>query len=158
MNTLFIHKANLRLLNGQLAKLTKFFRTTCNDQNELKQLISFSYIACNILLIAIILSLSDWCTIVASESIQPYNDYHHHSNASNISMTSAPSLLTKLNAFDNKTLASSTETSESFASNIVGDNNNNALEIFSFFSSKNHINVKFLNISGKIGTSLSIGK
>uniref|UniRef100_A0A1B0A791 Uncharacterized protein n=1 Tax=Glossina pallidipes TaxID=7398 RepID=A0A1B0A791_GLOPL len=100
--------------------------------------------------------LSDWCTIVASESIQPYNDNHHHSNASNISVTSASSLLTKLNAFDNKTLESTTETSESFESNIPGDNNNNALGIFSFFSSKNHINVKFLNISGKIGTPLSI--
>uniref|UniRef100_A0A1A9VTC6 Uncharacterized protein n=1 Tax=Glossina austeni TaxID=7395 RepID=A0A1A9VTC6_GLOAU len=104
------------------------------------------------------LSLSDWCTIVASESIQlNNNDYHHHSNASNISMINASSLLTKLNAFDNKTFEASTETNESFASNIAGDNNNsNALGIFSFLASKNHINVKFLNISGKIGTHLSI--
>ncbi|KAI9579380.1 hypothetical protein GQX74_004852 [Glossina fuscipes] len=100
--------------------------------------------------------LSDLCTIVASESIQPYNDYHHHRKyVSNISMTSASSLLTKLNAFDNKTFESSTETSEYFASNVT--DNNNDLGIFSFFASKNHINVKFLNISGKIGTPLSIG-
>ncbi|KAL9889556.1 very low-density lipoprotein receptor-like isoform X3 [Glossina fuscipes] len=178
MATLCISKTNTTSLTSEPIKVSKFFNNSSSYQSKIQQLISLSFTSWNFLFITFILSISKLCTIAATESPHQTGAAHHPTNAPNFLMTNGTALLEKLNAFRVNTLGPPTnknKTSTAAASsatennltvsggggvNGVGSAATGTVASSSYFGNKVFMNmdIKFLNVSGKIGTRLGIGQ
>uniref|UniRef100_A0A1A9ZNW2 Uncharacterized protein n=1 Tax=Glossina pallidipes TaxID=7398 RepID=A0A1A9ZNW2_GLOPL len=181
MATLCISKTNTTSLSSEPIKVNKFFNNSSSYQSKIQQLISLSFTSWNFLFITFILSISKLCTIAAAESPHQTGAAHHPTNAPNFLMTNGSALLEKLNAFRVNTLgpptnknktssaaSSATENNLTVSSSSGGGGggvngvgsaaNGTAAPSSSFFGNKVFMNmdIKFLNVSGKIGTRLGI--
>ncbi|XP_017475008.1 PREDICTED: uncharacterized protein LOC108365483 [Rhagoletis zephyria] len=145
-------------------KISKFFSSSCNYQSKVQQLISFSFTSSNFIFITCILSISKLCTVTAgpvqttaaagtpgpTTAGPPYS-----------ALNATTTLMEKLHSFATTLGPPVTSTEKSAknsaaAANSVSDGSGS----MSFFGRKNLINFdfKFLNVSGKIGTPLSIAQ
>lgn len=181
MATLCISKTNTTSLTSEPIKVNKFFNNSSSYQSKIQQLISLSFTSWNFLFITFILSISKLCTIAAAESPHQTGAAHHPTNAPNFLMTNGSALLEKLNAFRVNTLGpptnknkTSTVASSATENNLTVSSSsggggvngvgsaaaNGTAASSSFFGNKVFMNmdIKFLNVSGKIGTRLGIGK
>uniref|UniRef100_A0A1B0ESR0 Uncharacterized protein n=1 Tax=Glossina morsitans morsitans TaxID=37546 RepID=A0A1B0ESR0_GLOMM len=179
MATLCISKTNTTSLTSEPIKVNKFFNNSSSYQSKIQQLISLSFTSWNFLFITFILSISKLCTIAAAESPHQTGAAHHPTNAPNFLMTNGSALLEKLNAFRVNTLgpptnknktstvaSSATENNLTVSSSSSGGGvngvgsaaANGTAASASFFGNKVFMNmdIKFLNVSGKIGTRLGI--
>nr|XP_036228576.1 low-density lipoprotein receptor isoform X6 [Bactrocera oleae] len=146
-------------------KISKFFNSSCNYQSKIQQVISFSFTSSNFIFITCILSISKLCTVTAgpvqttaaASTTDPTTTAGPPFGALN-----ATTLLEKLHSFATTLGPPVTSTSgkssknSAVAANSVTDGSGS----MSFFGRKNLINLdfKFLNVSGKIGTPLSIAQ
>ncbi|XP_039970015.1 low-density lipoprotein receptor isoform X4 [Bactrocera tryoni] len=147
-------------------KISKFFSSSCNYQSKIQQVISFSFTSSNFIFITCILSISKLCTVTAGpvQTTAAASTTDPTATAGPpYSALNATTLLEKLHSFATTlgppvTSTSSRKSSKNSAAaaNSVSDGSGS----MSFFGRKNLINFdfKFLNVSGKIGTPLSIAQ
>lgn len=146
-------------------KNSKFFSSSYNYQSKIQQVISFSFTSSNFIFITCILSISKLCTVTAgpvqttaaASTTDPTT-----STGPPFSALNATTLLEKLHSFATTLGPPVTSTSGKSSKNSAAAANSVTAGSgpMSFFGRKNLINIdfKFLNVSGKIGTPLSIGE
>ncbi|XP_012162012.1 very low-density lipoprotein receptor isoform X14 [Ceratitis capitata] len=145
-------------------KISKFFSSSSNYQSKIQQVISFSFTSSNFIFITCILSISKLCTVTAGpvQTTAAASTSGPTTVGPPYSALNATTLLEKLHSFATTLGPPVTSTTEkstknsAAAANSVSDGSGS----MSFFGRKNLMNFdfKFLNVSGKIGTSLSIAQ
>ncbi|XP_049305503.1 very low-density lipoprotein receptor isoform X7 [Bactrocera dorsalis] len=147
-------------------KISKFFSSSCNYQSKIQQVISFSFTSSNFIFITCILSISKLCTVTAGpvQTTAAASTTDPTATAGPpYSALNATTLLEKLHSFATtlgppvtSTSSGKSSKNSAAAANSVSDGSGS----MSFFGRKNLINLdfKFLNVSGKIGTPLSIAQ
>ncbi|XP_053969634.1 uncharacterized protein LOC128871699 [Anastrepha ludens] len=143
-------------------KISKFFNSSCNYQSKIQQLISFSFTSSNFIFITCILSISKLCTVTAGpvQTTAAAGTPGPTTAGPPYSALNATTLMEKLHSFATTlgppvTSAEKSSKNSAPPANSVSDGSGS----MSFFGRKNliHFDFKFLNVSGKIGTPLSIG-
>ncbi|XP_037942570.1 uncharacterized protein LOC119675442 [Teleopsis dalmanni] len=161
MASLSFNQANSDSVCELTPKISKFFSDSSNYQSKIQQLISFSFTSYNFIFITCILSISKLCTAAATDPTQSGASTAVPSPNTGfvIPNISGSALLEKLNSLRASTSGPAMDKSKNsspHAGNSIIDNTG----LNSFFGGKGFMSMDFtfLNISGKIGTPLSIGK
>ncbi|XP_067614233.1 very low-density lipoprotein receptor isoform X3 [Eurosta solidaginis] len=142
-------------------KISKFFSSSCNYHSKIQQLISFSFTSSNFIFITCILGISKLCTVSAGtvQNTAAAGTPDPTTAGPPYSALNATALLEKLHSFATTLGPPSDKSSKNSAAaaNSVGGDGSGSTSIF---NRKNliHFDFKFFNISGKIGTPLSIAQ
>ncbi|XP_055850802.1 very low-density lipoprotein receptor-like isoform X2 [Episyrphus balteatus] len=154
-------------LTSEPPKISKFFSSSINYQSKVQQLISFSFTSSNFLYITFILSISKLCTADTPTTATPPTTAGAppQSLVSNVNLLlsfNGSALMEKLTAFRNATTTDTPPTAGHHNRQISGlaktsITSPNSVVPFNSIG-KGSVEVKFLNVSGKVGTALGIAQ
>ncbi|XP_055905401.1 very low-density lipoprotein receptor-like isoform X3 [Eupeodes corollae] len=149
-------------LTSEPPKISKFFSSSINYQSKVQQLISFSFTSSNFLYITFILSISKLCTADSPSTSAPTTTTAGPTAQSIVSNVNFSALMEKLTAFRNATTTDTTPTATHHNRQVSGLPKTSIITPDSSIPynsvGKGFLEIKFLNISGKVDTALGIAK